>query len=167
MDDNIIKALIEEKKRMDNITHLEKTFQTGVLMRSYPAANDAPVVHGEWIKDEHGALYCNICGNGAEERFGEQCETPYCNNCGAVMKNGGEPVDYKSLYPWLRLRYGMTQEERLHVCDMGYYNGVIAGYMKRAMENAGFSPTDIQKAMTGLHYALDDLTAAEAENLIK
>ena len=76
----------------------------GVLMRSYPAADVAPVMHGEWVKDEHGALYCNICGNGAEERFGEQCETPYCNNCGAVMKNGGEPVDYKTVYPWLRLK---------------------------------------------------------------
>lgn len=68
---------------------------------------------GEWIKDEHGALYCNICGNGAEERFGEQCETPYCNNCGAVMKNGGEPVDYKSLYPWLRLRCTMNDKDKL------------------------------------------------------
>lgn len=56
----------------------------------------------------------------------------------------------------------MTEAERLHVMDMGFYNEAIKGYMVRAMKNADFSREDIAKALGGLRWALDDITAAEA-----
>ena len=34
--------------------------------------------------------------------------------------------------------FALTNEERMHICDMGFYNDVIRGYLIKAMENAGF-----------------------------
>lgn len=56
----------------------------------------------------------------------------------------------------------LTDEERYHICDMGYYNDVIRGYLIRAMKNASFPKEDRERALDGLRWALDDMTAAEA-----
>ena len=56
----------------------------------------------------------------------------------------------------------LTEEERLHICDMGFYNNVIKGYLIEAMRNADFSKEDIMKALDGLKWAFDETTAAEA-----
>ena len=59
--------------------------------------------------------------------------------------------------------FKLTKEERYHICDMGFFNGAIQGYMIRAMKEAGFKPDEIRRAVGGLGWALDELTAAEAE----
>ena len=59
--------------------------------------------------------------------------------------------------------FKLTPEERYHICDMGFFNGAIQGYMIRAMKVAGFQPDEIRRAVGGLGWALDELTAAEAE----
>lgn len=56
----------------------------------------------------------------------------------------------------------MTDAERLHIMDMGFYNESIKGYLVRAMKNADFSREDIAKALGGLRWAFDDITASEA-----
>lgn len=57
----------------------------------------------------------------------------------------------------------LTNEERLHICDMGFYNDVIRGYLIRAMKEADFQEEEIERALSGLKWALDSMTAAEAE----
>ena len=59
--------------------------------------------------------------------------------------------------------YALTEEERLHICDMGFYNNVIRGYLIRAMKEADFQEEEIERALSGLEWALDNMTAAEAE----
>ena len=59
--------------------------------------------------------------------------------------------------------YALTEEERLHICDMGFYNNVIRGYLIRAMKEADFQEEEIERALSGLEWALESMTAAEAE----
>mgnify|MGYP000686310762 CR=1 FL=1 len=48
-----------------------------------PAADVAPVRHGEWIEDDYAFNRCSECGY--EQDFPE-ITTPYCPNCGAKME---------------------------------------------------------------------------------
>ena len=61
--------------------------------------------------------------------------------------------------------YALLDEERMHICDMGFYNDVIRGYLIQAMENVGFEKKEISRALRGLHHAFDDMDAARAEAL--
>ena len=49
-----------------------------------PAADVAPVVHGEWIH-KNGEMYCSVCGSEAlmDEVY---YKSPYCPDCGAKMR---------------------------------------------------------------------------------
>ena len=61
--------------------------------------------------------------------------------------------------------FALTNEERMHICDMGFYNDVIRGYLIKAMENANFEKKEISRALRGLHRAFDDMDATRAEKL--
>ena len=61
--------------------------------------------------------------------------------------------------------FALTEEERMHICDMGFYNDVIRGYLIKAMQNADFEKKDISKALRGLHHAFDEMDAMRAEQL--
>lgn len=56
----------------------------------------------------------------------------------------------------------LTQKQRYLLCDLGYYNEVIRGYLILAMQDAGFEGADIGKALNCMSGALDDCTAKEA-----
>lgn len=76
------------------------------LIRNAPVADVAPVVHGEWIKQEQEypmmgckvivGYKCSVCGGKQEPK------TNYCCDCGALMDGGGkrkvgfyiDPKDY-------------------------------------------------------------------------
>lgn len=63
------------------------------VLDDVPAADAAPVVHGEWIvnpKREYDYI-CSVCGGDApEDRWRNNAIlTPYCPNCGAKMDGGG------------------------------------------------------------------------------
>lgn len=57
----------------------------------------------------------------------------------------------------------LTDEQRHALCDMGYFNTVIYGYLIEAMKNADFTREQTVAAIRGLREALDVTTAAEAE----
>lgn len=61
----------------------------------------------------------------------------------------------------------LTEAQRHALCDMGYFNTTIYGYMVEALEIAGFSREDIRKAIGGMRMALDETTAAEAEEAFR
>ena len=63
--------------------------------------------------------------------------------------------------------HALSDEERMHICDMGFYNSVIQGYLIEAMNNADFSRAEIERALDGLKWAFDDTTAAEAAEVYR
>ena len=58
----------------------------------------------------------------------------------------------------------LTEDERMHLCDMGFHNDTIRGYLILAMKNVGFSKDEIERALQGLKSALDDTNAYEASS---
>lgn len=56
----------------------------------------------------------------------------------------------------------LTDEEKNFIFDAGYYNSAVQGYLILAMKEAGFEKEDIRNALTGLHYAMDIASVAEA-----
>ena len=63
--------------------------------------------------------------------------------------------------------FALTHEERMHICDMGFYNDTIKGYLIAAMRNADFKNDEINRALKGLNTAFDDNTADEAAAVYK
>lgn len=63
------------------------------LLLRQPAADVAPVRHGQWEQDADGDWYCTncdeavaICDSGKNRTY----RKPYCQNCGARMDGGYE-----------------------------------------------------------------------------
>ena len=61
--------------------------------------------------------------------------------------------------------FALTKEERLHLCDMGFFNDAIRGYLIQAMREADFQKEEIERALQGLRWALDSVDAAQAEKI--
>lgn len=53
----------------------------GEVFKIVPAANVAPVVHGQWIYGEFDIPHCSECGNDIMPNM----ISPYYPNCGAKM----------------------------------------------------------------------------------
>lgn len=60
---------------------------------------------------------------------------------------------------------GVPKEVRYKLCDMGYYNDAMKGYMIAGMRRMGFSESEIRKAVLGMRSAHNELTAEEAERI--
>ena len=54
---------------------------------------------------------------------------------------------------------------RMMLCDMGYYNDVMKGYLIVGMRKMGFTESEIRKAILGMRAAMDEKTAEEAEKV--
>lgn len=61
----------------------------------------------------------------------------------------------------------VPEEVRYMLCDMGYYNDAMKGYMIAGMRIMGFSEADIRKAVLGMRKAMDEKTAEEAEKVYR
>ncbi len=61
--------------------------------------------------------------------------------------------------------FDLTEEERMHICDMGFYNDVIRGYLIKAMQEAKFEKKEISRALRGLHWAFDSVDASRAAEI--
>ena len=59
----------------------------------------------------------------------------------------------------------VPKDVRYLLCDMGYYNDAMKGYMIAGMRTMGFSESEIRKAVLGMRSAHDELTAEEAEKV--
>ena len=90
-------AILREIERRERLMVVDKTISVDALKRfilNRPAADVAPVRHGQWIIDSAGGkIACSDCGCiylGYNGRL-----TPnYCPNCGAKMDGGdGDEAD--------------------------------------------------------------------------
>jgi len=61
----------------------------------------------------------------------------------------------------------LTEEERMHIHDMGFYNNVTKGFLIQAMSFEGFSDEDIKRALNGMKTALGCMTAKQALELYR
>ena len=61
----------------------------------------------------------------------------------------------------------VPRDVRYMLCDMGYYNDAMKGYMIAGMQRMGFSESEIRKAVLGMRSAHDELTAEEAEKVYR
>lgn len=61
----------------------------------------------------------------------------------------------------------VPKEVRYKLCDMGYYNDVMKGYVMIAMREAGFDERDVMKVVRSMRTALDEKTAEEAEEVYR
>ena len=52
------------------------------MVSKFPAADVAPVVHGQWLYHDDGVITCSECGNA------ESSDSYYCRYCGAKMDGG-------------------------------------------------------------------------------
>jgi hypothetical protein len=59
----------------------------------------------------------------------------------------------------------VPEEIRYALCDMGYYNDAMKGYLIVGMRSAGFSESEIGRAVRGMRAALDEKMAKEAERV--
>ena len=59
----------------------------------------------------------------------------------------------------------IPKEVRYKLCDMGYYNDAMKGYLIAGMRSAGFTDSEISRAVRGMRSAHDELTAEEAERV--
>ena len=63
--------------------------------------------------------------------------------------------------------HALTAEERFGICDLGYFNDTIKGYLIEAMKNAKFERADIQKALDGMRWALEENSAEDAAEIYR
>lgn len=59
----------------------------------------------------------------------------------------------------------VPEEVRRKLCDMGYYNDAMKGYLIVGMRRMGFSESEIRRAVLGMRSAQDELTVEEAERV--
>ena len=65
----------------------------------------------------------------------------------------------------IRAAVTVPEEVKYQICDMGYFNDAMKGYLIAGMRNAGFSESEIGRAVRGMREAHDELTAEEAEKV--
>lgn len=61
----------------------------------------------------------------------------------------------------------VPEEVRYKLCDMGYYNDAMKGYMIAGMRVMGFSESEIRRAVLGMRKAMGEKTAVEAEKVYR
>lgn len=62
---------------------------------------------------------------------------------------------------------GVPKDVRYKLCDMGYYNDAMKGYMIAGMRKMGFGESEIRKAVLGMREAMGEKTAEEAERVYR
>lgn len=82
---------ISRDKLMDIVGNMPTCWEYGQavsdiykIVKGMPAADVAPVVHGQWIYHDDGVVTCSKCGNA------ESSDSYYCRGCGAKMDGGSD-----------------------------------------------------------------------------
>lgn len=87
------RSVIEVYDANEDIVDWGVSFDT---IKAIPAADVAPVVHGEWGEWEYGAgHYCTVCGKDSLcDGVEEEVLSNFCPNCGAKMDGGNKYETY-------------------------------------------------------------------------
>lgn len=67
----------------------------------------------------------------------------------------------------LKWAHSLNEDQIDYLCNGGWYNDTMKGYVVAAGENAGFDREQIQALLNGLRLALSDLDKEDAERKYK
>ena len=70
--------------------------------------------------------------------------------------------EYTELTTWA---LGLTEKQINHLCDSGYYNDTMRGYLIEAGRNAGLDREAIKELLNGLRLALSERSKADADRV--
>ena len=73
-------------------------------------------------------------------------------------------TEHKAKMKWAQ---SLTKEEINFLCDAGFYNDAIKGYLITAAKNAGLDREQIKKLLDGLYWAFDEKDKVDAEEIYK
>ena len=84
-----------------------------------------------------------------------------------IVIGGGTPVEtmeeverkYNELLEWAR---SLTKNQIEFLCNGGWYNDTIKGYLIAAADNAGMDREQIHKLLNGLEWAFSEKTMRDA-----
>ena len=86
-------ALLKEEQEIyhwNGTNDVYGDFISSEIVRTFPAANVAPIVYGEWIPYPSDAyMKCSVCGMEYPKSKMPQV-VGYCPNCGAKMDGGNK-----------------------------------------------------------------------------
>ena len=68
----------------------------------------------------------------------------------------------RELFQWAM---GLEKEQINYLCDGGWYNDTMKGYLIAAGENAGYDRESIRELLNGLRLALSDMSKADADKV--
>lgn len=68
--------------------------------------------------------------------------------------------EFKELLKWSRT---LDSKQIDFLCDSGFYNNAMRGYLIATAKNAGFTKEQTEELLSGLNNALSDLNKADAE----
>lgn len=68
----------------------------------------------------------------------------------------------KQLLTW---SLGLSKEEKSYLCDLGYYNDAIKGYLIASARNAELDEETIDRLLDGLNTAFSEYDKATAEKI--
>ena len=68
-----------------------------------------------------------------------------------------------------KMKWGqsLNKEEINVLCDAGFYNDAIKGYLITAAKNAGLDREQTKKLLDGLYWAFDEKDKVDAEEIYK
>ena len=75
---------------LENMAASRYLIQCFESKEQFPAADVAPVRHGEWILYKDGSGTCNQCGITANNIWDYDGWQNYCGHCGARMDGGNK-----------------------------------------------------------------------------
>lgn len=90
LQDWYISSVSEDDEPVWTEAHIEELAKDFIVIpKDTPAADVAPVVHGEWITID-GISRCSECGYipAYDSAIDDLFYSPYCPNCGAKMDGG-------------------------------------------------------------------------------
>ena len=67
---------------------------------------------------------------------------------------------HEELYAWMRT---LSEQQIYYLCNAGWYNDIMKGYLVRAAKIAKISRKGTDKLLHGMHWALDEMDAKEAK----
>lgn len=87
-----------------------------------------------------------------------------------IVIGGGTPVEtmeeverkHNELLKWAR---SLTKDQIEFLCNGGWYNDTIKGYLIEAANNAGMDREQIHKLLDGLNWAFSDKTMQDAAEI--
>lgn len=135
-------------------------------------------VHRTAPTPSHGGAECLYNGSHA----GYECGCDECDHLQTCTEQDGRQVLHEAdtielpteeqhrdfwqheheLTTWMQ---SLTPEQIDKLCNAGYYNNAIKGYLLAAAKESGLNAEQQQELLNNLRYCLDTLTKAEADQL--